>query len=93
MQTAQESNSTQPPHDHPVDIVLDEQDVVAPRSHLNGLQIRQLGPANRVDGFETQEINANGKKVRTIPDGEEIHLHENQRFRTVPNDGGPGGRA
>ena len=93
METGQAANQQKQAHDHTVNIVLDGQNVVAPISHLNGLQIRQLGPANRVDGFETQEINPNGKKERTIPDGEEIHLHENQRFRTVPNDGGPGGRA
>ena len=93
METGQAANEHQQDHDHAVNIVLDGQNVVAPRSRLNGLQIRQLGPETRVSGFETQEVNANGKKIRTIPDGEEIHLHEHQRFRTVPSEGGPGGRA
>ena len=76
---------------HPVDIYLDGNLVTSPTRFLNGRQIRELGPADRVDGFETQEINAHGKKVRTIPDDEVIELHKDERFRTVPNHGGPGG--
>jgi hypothetical protein len=90
METGHTANEQPQVHDHAVDIVLDDRDVIAPRSHLTGLEIRELGPVERVNGFETQEVNTNGKKIRTIPDNEEIHLHENERFRTVPSEGGPG---
>ena len=76
--------------DRPVEIILDEKPVTSPSRRRNGLQIRQLGPAERVEGFETQEVNKQGKKIRTIPDTEEIELHKDERFRTVPNQGGPG---
>jgi hypothetical protein len=76
-----------------VEIILDEKEVTSPFRSRNGKQIRELGPPDRVDGFETQEVNAQGKKKRTIRDDEEIELHKNQRFRTVPNEGGPGGGA
>jgi hypothetical protein len=74
-----------------VEIILDGKDVTSPSRELNGRQIRELGPKDRVDGFETQQVNAQGKKERTIRDDEEITLHEHERFRTVPNEGGPGG--
>lgn len=79
-------------HVESIEIILDG--VVRRSSHrrLTGRQIRELGPADRVDGFETQEINDKGKKIRTIPDNEEVELHEEERFRTVPNQGGPGVR-
>jgi hypothetical protein len=74
----------------PVEIILDGIEVTSPLRRQTGLGIRKLGPTDRVDGFETQEVNKEGKKIRTIPDGEEIELHEDERFRTVPNKGGPG---
>ena len=74
-----------------IQIYLDGVLVTSPERRLTGRQIRELGPADRVDGFETQEINAQGKKIRTIGDNEEVELHEHERFRTVPNHGGPGG--
>ena len=73
-----------------VEIILDGVSVTAPSKRLNGLQIRQLGPSDRVSGFETQEVDKNGKKIKTIPDNEEVELHKDERFRTVPNFGGPG---
>lgn len=76
--------------DEPVEIILDSVPRVSPSRRRTGLQIRQLGPADRVEGFETQEVDRNGKKIRTIPDNEEIELHKDERFRTVPNGGGPG---
>ena len=79
-----------PAHHHGVEIILDGKDVVSPQRRRNGRQIRELGPADRVDGFETQEVDANGKKKRTIRDDEEIELHRHERFRTVPSEGGPG---
>jgi hypothetical protein len=87
------SDKTAPGQDKPVEIELDGKAVTAPERRLNGLQIRQLGDPNRVDGFETQKLLANGKKERTIPDTEVIELHPNEKFRTVPNQGGPGGRS
>lgn len=77
------------PHDA-VQIILDEHPVTSPSHRRNGLQIRQLGNAARVDGFQTEEVNEHGKKKRTIRDDEEIELHKNERFRTVPAHGGPG---
>jgi hypothetical protein len=85
--------SIPPGQDQPVEIELDDITVTAPSRRLNGRAIRELGPMARVDGFETQEVNQQGKKIRTVPDGEEIELHPKQRFRTVPNTGGPGARA
>jgi hypothetical protein len=82
-----------PGQDRSVVIELDGVDVTSPSRRLTGRQIRELGSKERVEGFETQEINAQGKKIRTIRDDEEIELHPKQRFRTVPNDGGPGGSA
>jgi hypothetical protein len=73
-----------------VQIYLDGVPVTSPSRRLNGLQIRELGPKDRVEGFETQEVNAQGKKIRTIGDSEETELHKDERFRTVPNYGGPG---
>ena len=79
--------------DAPITIILDGHDVLSPSRRRNGLQIRELGPADRVAGFETQEVNKQGKKIRTIRDDETIELHEEERFRTVPNEGGPGAGA
>lgn len=73
-----------------VEIFLDGALVTSPSHRLTGRQIRELGPHDRVDGFETQEVNAQGKKIRTIGDSEETELHKDERFRTVPNHGGPG---
>ena len=72
------------------EIYLDGELVISRSKTLNGRQIRELGPADRVDGFETQEVDERGKKVRSIGDTEEIEIHEHERFRTVPNHGGPG---
>jgi hypothetical protein len=87
------AEKTAPGQDKPVEIELDGKPATAPERRLNGLQIRQLGDPNRVDGFETQKLNPNGKKERTIPDTEVIELHANEKFRTVPNQGGPGARS
>ena len=76
--------------DRPVEIILDGKSVTSPSRRRNGLQIRELGPADRVNGFETQEIDKKGKKIRTIRDDEEVELHEDERFRTIPSEGGPG---
>ena len=76
--------------DHLVEIILDGKEVTSPAHQLNGKQIRELGPKDRWDGFETQQIDEHGHKIRTIPDNEEIKLHKGERFRTVPNHGGPG---
>lgn len=73
-----------------VEIYLDGVLVMSPSRRLTGREIRELGPRDRVDGFETQEVNAQGKKIRTIGDAEETELHKDERFRTVPNHGGPG---
>ena len=73
-----------------IQIILDGKEVTSPSHHRNGLQIRELGPADRVRGFETQEVDAKGKKIRTIKDDEVIELHKDERFRTVPNHRGPG---
>lgn len=73
-----------------VEIILDGVPVTAPSKRLTGLQIRELGPSDRVSGFETQEVDKNGKKIKTIPDNQEVELHKDERFRTVPNFGGPG---
>jgi len=80
-------------HGHRLEIILDGEEIVSPARQLTGLQIRELGPADRVNGFETQEINKHGKKIRTIRDDEEVELHEDERFRTVPSEGGPGAGA
>jgi hypothetical protein len=76
-----------------VQINLDGVDVTSPSRRLTGRQVRQLGPQDRVDGFETQEVNVQGKKIRSIGDSEETELHKDERFRTVPNTGGPGAEA
>jgi len=73
-----------------IEIYLDGVPVISHSRELNGRQIRELGPSDRVDGFETQEVNEQGKKIRTIGDTEEVEIHEHERFRTVPNHGGPG---
>lgn len=73
-----------------VEIILDGNKVTSPARRLTGRQIRELGPRDRVDGFETQEVNDQGKKIKTIPDNQEEELHKDERFRTVPNFGGPG---
>jgi hypothetical protein len=78
--------------DHSVEIILDGETVVSPSRRRTGLQIRQLGNPERVDGFQTEEVDKNGKKIRTIRDDEEVELHKDERFRTVPSHGGPGGR-
>ncbi len=82
-----------PGQEQSVQIYLDGVLVTSPSRRLTGLQIRQLGPQDRVDRFETQEVNAQGKKIRTIGDSEETELHKDERFRTVPNNGGPGAGA
>ncbi len=93
--TEPNANSAQdaPGQDQSVQIYLDGVLVRSPSRYLTGRQIRQLGPADRVDGFETQQVNAQGKKIRTIGDSEETELHKDERFRTVPNTGGPGADA
>jgi hypothetical protein len=73
-----------------IEIYLDGELVISRLKTLTGRQIRELGPADRVDGFETQEVDEHGKKKRTIGDTEQIEIHEHERFRTVPNHGGPG---
>ena len=73
-----------------IEIYLDGELVISHSKTLTGRQIRELGPADRVDGFETQEVDEHGKKKRTIGDTEQIEIHEHERFRTVPNHGGPG---
>jgi hypothetical protein len=73
-----------------IEIYLDGELVISRLKALTGRQIRELGSADRVDGFETQEIDEHGKKKRTIGDTEQIDIHEHERFRTVPNHGGPG---
>ena len=77
--------------DRPIEIILDGHEVTSPTRRRTGRQIRELGTADRIEGFETQEINKQGKKSRTIRDDQEIELHEDERFRTVPSEGGPGG--
>jgi len=79
--------------DRAVRIILDSVPVTSPERERTGRQIRELGPADRVNGFETQELNKDGKKKRTIRDDEEIKLHTDERFRTVPSEGGPGAGA
>lgn len=73
-----------------IEIYLDCEIVISCTSSLTGIQIRELGPPDRVNGFETQQIDAQGRKIRTIGDREEIKIREHERFRTVPNHGGPG---
>lgn len=73
-----------------IEIYLDGELVISRSKTLTGRQIRELGPADRVDGFETQEIDEHGKKKRTIGDTEQVEIHEHERFRTVPSHGGPG---
>jgi hypothetical protein len=73
-----------------VEIYLDGELVISRLKTQTGRQIRELGPSDRVDGFETQEVDEHGKKKRTIGDTELIEIHEHERFRTVPNHGGPG---
>jgi len=73
-----------------VQIYLDGVLLTTSSRRLTGRQIRELGPTDRVDGFETQKVDTHGKKERTIGDNEEVELHEHERFRTVPNHGGPG---
>jgi hypothetical protein len=81
-----------PGQDQPVQIILDGNPVTSPTRRANGLQIRELGPSDRVKGFETQEVNCEtGKKIKTIRDDETVELRKDECFRTVPNEGGPGG--
>lgn len=89
-ETVDSSTNVAPGQDRSVEIILDGVAVTSPQRRLTGRQIRELGPADRVDGFETQEINPQGKKIRTIGDNEQVELHKDERFRTVPNFGGPG---
>ena len=77
--------------DNSVEIILDDKPVTSPSRRRTGLQIRELGPPDRVNGFETQEVNDKGKKIKTIRDDQEVELHRDERFRTIPNEGGPGG--
>lgn len=81
------------PQDTPIEIILDDLPRTSPSRRRNGLQIRELGDPARVEGFQTEEINKQGKKIRTIRDDETIELHKEERFRTVPAQGGPGGNA
>src|SRR5690349_16036968 len=77
--------------DGPVVINLDGVDVTSPSRKRSGLQIRQLGSPDRVDGFETQRIDCKTqKKLQTIRDDETVELHPGECFKTVPNGGGPG---
>lgn len=76
-----------------IEIILDGHKVTSPYRERNGRQIRELGPADRVNGFETQKLDEKGKKERTIRDDEVIELHKGERFRTVPSEGGPGAGA
>lgn len=80
-------------HEVKIEIILDGVPRISHHRRRDGLQIRELGPKDRVEGFETQEIDKKGKKIRTIGDHEEIELHHDERFRTVPSHGGPGARA
>ena len=73
-----------------IEIYLDGEIVLCHSKTLTGRQIRELGPPDRVDGFETQEVTEHGKKIRTIGDSESVQVHEHEHFRTVPNHGGPG---
>lgn len=91
--TAPVAETVPPGEDRAVQIILDGKAVTSPTRLANGLQIRELGSVDRVQGFETQEINEQGKKIRTIADDQVIELHPDQRFRTVPNDGGSGASA
>jgi len=80
-------------NEHPNDsitIILDGNPVTTANRKLNGVQIRELGPADRVQGFETQEVDNQGRKIKTIRDDETVEIHPDERFRTVPNQGGPG---
>src|SRR5712671_6267436 len=61
-----------------VEIYLDGDLVISQSRNLTGRQIRELGPSDRVDGFETQEIDEHGKKKRTIGDVETIEVHEHE---------------
>ena len=92
-EVSEKATQEAPGHQQSVQIYLDGVMVTSPSRLLTGRQIRELGPPDRVDGFETQEVNAQGKKIRTIGDSEEIELHKHERFRTVPNHGGPGAKA
>jgi hypothetical protein len=87
------SSVSSPGQERAVEIVLDEEPVTGPERRVNGKQIRELGPQDRVDGFETIEVNEKGKKIKTIRDDEEVELHKGERFKTVPNEGGPGARS
>jgi hypothetical protein len=87
------SGNNPPGQQKSVEIILDGVTVTSPERRRTGRQIRELGPADRVEGFETQELNPQGKKKRTIRDDEETELHKGERFRTVPNEGGPGASA
>ena len=80
-------------HEVSIEIILDGHKRISHHKRRDGLQIRELGPADRVEGFETQEIDKKGKKIKTIADHEEVELHHDERFRTVPNHGGPGASA
>jgi len=79
-----------PMQERSVRIILDGATVTSPERRRTGKQIRELGRAGRVEGFETQEVTPEGKKIRTIRDDEEIELHTDEHFRTVPSEGGPG---
>ena len=79
-----------PGQERDVTIILDGVERVSATRKLNGRQIRELGPKDRVDGFETWRVNEQGKKIKTVPDDEVAELHDRERFRTVPNEGGPG---
>jgi hypothetical protein len=89
-EVSEQSTHEAPGQHHSIEIYLDCQLVISLARRLTGRQIRELGPQDRVDGFETQEVNVQGKKIRTIGDNEEVELHKDERFRTVPNHGGPG---
>ena len=90
--TEQSVNASEVHHhvQHAIEFFVDGTAVTTHVHRLNGLQIRELGAKDRVDGFETQEVDEHGKKKRTIGDTEQIEIHEHERFRTVPSHGGPG---
>jgi len=89
-EVSEKSTHEEPGQQRSIEIYLDGQLVISPSRQMTGRQIRELGTQDRVDGFETQDVNDQGKNVRTIGDNEQLELHKDERFRTVPNHGGPG---
>jgi hypothetical protein len=58
-------------HHHSVEIVLDSVPVTSPSRRRSGMQIRELGPKDRVHGFKTEIVTGH---VRVVGDDEEIDL-------------------